>query len=86
MLEYKWLYEVFIMKVSAVSFTSGTNSKGSKKVVQPCTQPCTCNYNRVSDILPVTVGLGAGLMFAYALKTGKVEAAGKKVKSFVGLA
>lgn len=74
------------MKVSAVSFTSAMGSGHSKKVVQPCVQPCVNSYNKASDMLPVSVGLGAGLMFAYALKTGKLDVAAKKIKKLVGIA
>ena len=75
-----------IMKVSAVSFTSVAGSTTSKKSTQPSIQPCVNSYNKASDILPVTVGLGAGLMLAYALKSGKLESAGKKIKNFISIA
>lgn len=75
-----------MMKVSAVSFTSGAVPKCSQKVVQSDTQTCVNSYNRASDIMPVAVGLGAGLMLAYVLKSGKLEGADKKIKNFIGIA
>lgn len=71
------------MKVSAVSFTSGTAVKSSAKVNA---KPCAAGYNKASDILPVTAGLGAGLMAAYILKTGKLGSAGKKLKNLFKIA
>ena len=74
-----------MMKVSAVSSTSLANYGSSKKVnVKPVSQPC--NPYRISDILPVTVGLGAGLMVAYAVKSGKLDPAVEKLKTFVKIA
>lgn len=75
-----------MMKVSAVSFTSGAAPKCSKNVAKTNAQPCASSYNRVSDILPLTVGLGAGLMVAYALKTGKLDPVAQKIKGFMKIA
>lgn len=75
-----------MMKVSAVSFTSSTVPNGSKNIVQTSAQPCVRSYNKASDLLPVTVGLGAGLMVAYVLKTGKLDPVTKKLKDFMKLA
>lgn len=70
------------MKVSAVSFTSAKAVRSSEKCVN---KPCSNPY-KISDILPVTVGLSAGLMVAYILKTGKLDAAGKSLKKFMKIA
>ncbi len=71
-----------MMKVSAVSFTSaagsGVSAKcKSKKSAQVCNNPY-----RLADIMPITVGLGAGLMLAYTLKTGKLDPVVRKFKGF----
>jgi len=84
------------MKVSAVSFasakvyTSAVNSlneslnANSTMVSKPKRNPV--KFNKVSDILPVTVGLGTGLMVAYGIKTGKLKEAKNLVKNFMRIA
>lgn len=84
------------MKVSAVSFasakvsTSAVNSLNEGLGVNPLkvTKPKRnhVKFNKVSDILPVTVGLGAGLMVAYGIKSGKLKEAKNLVKNFMRIA
>ena len=84
------------MKISAVSFTSAkvptsaVNSLNEGLGVNPAlvTKPKRnpVKFNKVSDILPVTVGLGAGLMIAYGIKTGKLNEAKNLVKNFMRIA
>lgn len=78
------------MYISAVSFTSGRvpNSviNTANEEVSSVAKRKSVKFNRVSDILPVTVGLGVGLMVAYGLKTGKLDGVKNSVKNFMRIA
>lgn len=69
------------MKVTAVNFTSA-------RVRSTCIKPSETNTNkkinpyRVSDILPMSIGFGAGLSLAYLFLIGKPDG----VKKFLKLA
>ena len=78
------------MYISAVSFTSGRVPNSVSNTVNEefssVAKRKSVKFNKVSDILPVTVGLGAGLMVAYGIKSGKLKEAKNLVKNFMRIA
>ena len=74
------------MNVSAVNFTSGKVVGAQLKVPNPKGVVKIENPYKISDILPLSVGLGVGLTFAYFLKTGKLFPKSQNLKNFIAIA